>query len=346
MSAERVLLRPRWAVLEDPVDRHVLRYALGASMAMAMAAVFAWPLAHVAPVFSLMFLANPGPPPSMRQGFGFVAMLAIALFAGLWVIKYLSDSSFVFFVGMGLVLYRLFYAQASGAPPALILLLLVALLVLPMVAVQSPDAAVLVAFCLVLSAAASLLATWLAHGLIPETRPPSRTSKQKSAPKPSRVRFNEALDRWVVVFPLVVLFQLFEWSGAMITLIFIAILAIQPGFEQDFKAGLGMILGNAMGGLAAIVGFHLLTVVPTLGYLLLISFFGGLWFGSRLLRGGSKAPLFGMAYSTMLLLLGSSTASEGDATSAAWTRVLQIMIAVVYVVVAFGWLRRYREAKS
>jgi hypothetical protein len=132
----------------------------------------------------------------------------------------------------------------------------------------------------------------------------------------------------------------------MITLIFVAMLSIQPGFAQNFKAGVGLILGNVLGGAAAIVGFNLLTVVPTLGYLLLISLFGGLWFGRRLIRGGARAPLFGMGYSTMLLLLGSTTSGEGDAGSAAYSRVLQIMVAVVYVVFAFGFLRRFRGVRG
>jgi hypothetical protein len=275
-----------------------------------------------------------------------VATLAVALFAGLWVIKYLSGSSFVFFAGLGLVLFHLFHAQASGAAPALVLFLLVAVLVLPMVAVYSPDLAVMVAQCLVLSATVSVVCTWISHVFVPEPRSATARPTQKRTLLPPRARLIEAFERWLVVYPIVLLFHLFDWSGAMITMIFVALLAIQPGFAQNFKAGMGLILGNVLGGVAAIVGFNLLTVVPTLGYLLLISLFCGLWFGRRLMQGGARAPLFGMGYSTMLLLLGSTTSNDGDAATAAYSRILQIMAAVVYVVAAFGLLRRFRGVRE
>ena len=159
-------------------------------------------------------------------------------------------------------------------------------------------------------------------------------------------RVRQALERMVVVFPLFILFHLFEWSGALLVLIFVALLSIQPGFAENFKGGIAMILGNAIGGLAAIAAFNLLTVVPELVFLLGLCLLGGLFFGNRLLGGGKFAPLFGMAFSTMLLLLGSTTSGEGEAGSAAWSRIFQIMVAVVYVVTAFGILRRWRTARS
>ena len=63
------------------------------------------------------------------------------------------------------------------------------------------------------------------------------------------------------------------------------------------------------------------------------------------LYGGSKlAPLFGMAFSTYLLIIGSTTAmGEAEAGAKVWTRVLQIMGAVVYVAVVFRYVDRIRE---
>jgi len=345
MSAEGGV-RPLAAPLAlDPRARHVLRYAFGATLAMAIAAVFAWPVAYLVPVLSLTLLASPAPPPSLRQGAALVGTLILSIVVGLWVIKYLLGSSFSFFVGLGLILFRVFYAQCSGASPILVLWLLLALLLLPFIAVQSPDAALGLARSLVLGVSVSLGVAWIAHGILPETR--GRAAEATRPPlAPPRERLVAALERWIVVFPVVVLFHWFEWSSALVTLILIALLSIQPGFASSFRGGIALLTGNAMGGAAAILAFTLLTIVPRLGFLLLLCLLGGLLFGRRLLGGGKLAPLHGMAYSTMLLLLGSSTSSEGDAKTAAYTRIALIMMAVVYVVVAFGLLRRLRAGKA
>ena len=59
----------------------------------------------------------------------------------------------------------------------------------------------------------------------------------------------------------------------------------------------------------------------------------------------STAPLFGMAFSTLLLVIGSTTTStSGDATGKVYERIVQMMVAVVYVVTAFGLVERYRRA--
>jgi hypothetical protein len=44
--------------------------------------------------------------------------------------------------------------------------------------------------------------------------------------------------------------------------------------------------------------------------------------------------------------LGSVTSSGDDAGSAVWTRLIQITIAVIYVVIAFGVLNYYQDKKS
>ena len=57
------------------------------------------------------------------------------------------------------------------------------------------------------------------------------------------------------------------------------------------------------------------------------------------------AAIYGSGFSTFLLILGSVTASDDEAGDKAWTRVIQIAIAVIYVVVAFGILDRIKKYK-
>jgi len=345
MSAELVLEARASGVLADPRGRHVLRYAVGATIAMGIAMGIAWPLSFLVPVLSLSFLASPEPPPTLRKGAMFVATIAVACIAGLWAIKYLIGIPALFFGGFALLLMHVFYAANSGAPPFLMLWLLIALLLLPMIAVMSPDIAVLIVWSLTGGAALSVLVNWLAHGLIPDPREATGPAAKEVKPlAPARERLATTLLQVAVVFPIFVLFHLMEWAGALLVLIFVALLSLQPGMAANFKAGSALILGNLIGGIAAIASYQLLMVVPEFPFLLLLCLLGGLFFGDHLLGGSKKAPLFGMAYSTMLLILGTTTNSDGDATSAVYTRIFQMTVAVTYVVLAFGFLNRFRSA--
>ena len=50
--------------------------------------------------------------------------------------------------------------------------------------------------------------------------------------------------------------------------------------------------------------------------------------------------------STVLLVIGSVTSGEGDAGSKVYTRVIQMMVAVIYVVSSFGLIERFRRARE
>jgi len=352
MSAEAVTVRPQSSLFADARNRRVLRYATGSMLAVAVAMGVAWDLSYLTPVLSLMFLASPGPPPSFSKGLGFVATIAVACIAGLWVCKFLLSIPIIFFLVFGLLLLWLFYAKSGGASPFLVTWLLITMLVLPMLAVQLPDLALLVAVGIVIGSAATLLVVWVAYALIPEPTESevavaTATAAPTTAPPTREERFQTAATPAIVVLPMFLLFHLFEWTGGILILVFVALLSMQPGFAKDFKAGRALILGNIMGGVAAIAMFELLTIVPEFLFLLLLTFLAGLFFGSHLMSASPKAALFGMAYSTLLLVIGSvTTSASGDATSKVYGRIFQIMVAVVYVVVAFGLIDRYRRTKG
>ena len=55
------------------------------------------------------------------------------------------------------------------------------------------------------------------------------------------------------------------------------------------------------------------------------------------------APLIATAFSTVLVVSGSVFSSQDDAGDKVWIRVLQIMVAVIYVVLAFGFIDQWKE---
>jgi hypothetical protein len=250
-----------------------------------------------------------------------------------------------------LLLFRLFLAKASGKVPMLITWLLIALLVIPMLAMQSPELADLVAAGIVLGACVTIALVWIVALIIPIPVETPATSvapaAAPTAPAPPRNElYQTAMITTLVVFPVLSLFYTLQWSGALLVLVFIALLSSQPGFAKSYKAGAALILGNTIGGATAILFYELLVLVPEFVYLVLLTLLTGLLFGSRLFSGKPAAPLYGMAYSTVLLVIGSTTSSSGDAGAKVYTRIFQILCAVVYVVTAFGTIDRFRRNRE
>ena len=326
----------------------ILRYAVGSTLAMAFAMGFAWQLSFLTPVLALSFLATPAPRPTLKAGIVFVTVIAVACMAGLLLSRYLLPYPLVFIPFTGLLLLRLFYAKSGGASPLLITWLMIAILLIPLMAMQSPALAVGVAGGIVFGAAMTVLVVWLAYGIFPDPAGPQNEPVAPApAPAPTKTeRLRDSILSTVVVLPVLIMFYSFEFVGSLLVLIFIALLSMQPSFAKNFEAGFALIIGNVVGGLAAIVFYNLLVVVPEFVFLIVLTLLAGLIFGSRVFSGKKTAPLYGMAFSTVLLVIGSTPSSTGDAGAKVYTRIVQIMLAVGYVVVAFGVIERIAKRRE
>jgi hypothetical protein len=308
-----------------------------------------WQLSFLTPVLALSFLGSAKPRPAPKLMVTFIAIVAVAAMVGVTLSALLLSYPLVFLLVEGLLLFLLFYHLAKGAPALLITWLMIALTVIPVMALQSMALAIAIAQGLVVGAAGALAVVWIAHVLFPDppidmTRATATKTNgtERSAQPTARDCAARAWLNTVVVFPVVALYLLTGLTSVLI-LVMIALLSMQPDVSTGYKAGIALIAGNLMGGIAAIVMYELLVMVPEYPYLILLTLLAGLSFGGRLFSDKPKAPLFGMAFSTMLLVVLSTTSSFGEADAKAWTRVVQITIAVVYLVVAYGAIRSLRS---
>jgi uncharacterized membrane protein YccC len=343
MSAESAAAQSTAATTDLRLVRTV-RYAAGTTLAVALAMGIDWQLAYLTPVLALMFLAPPAQRPNPNKLVGFIGIVAVASMAGVAMSGTILMYPVAFLLLEGLILFLLFYRHARGAPPMLTMWLMIAVTVIPVVALQSMDLTLAVAQGLVVGAAVAVAVVWIAYALIPDpadAEPGASAAtgaKEKPAP-PSRERcISGATVNTIVVFPVVALFLYLGLTSVLI-LVFVALLSMQPDLATGKKAGKALIVGNLIGGVAAIIVFELLVMVPELYFLLLLTLIVGLSFGGRLFSGSPTGPLFGQAYSTMLLVVLSATSAFGEADAKAWTRVLQIITAVVYLVAAHAAVR-------
>jgi hypothetical protein len=332
--------------LQSDNSRFIFRYAVGATLMVAFAMGFNWKLGFIVPVLGLSFLASGENAPSLKKGLAFVIIISIASLIGLFLSYAFLGIPIIHVLVTFLLLLHVFYSTAVA--PSEKVWLIITVLVIPNVALLSPDIAGLISMLLMFYALMAVVLVWLTFLIIPFKRRFKDPRKADIVSIPDKnQRFVYAITTTLVIMPVYLMFYYFELTGSLLILIFIALLSMQPAFAKDFKGGVALILGNLIGGIASIIVYEILTVVPVFGYFLILVFLTGLLLGRQLFGTKKAAPLFGMAFSTFLLIICSVTGmSSNDASSKLWSRVIQIMIAVIYVVTAFGLINRFRRINA
>ena len=323
-------------------DIRIARYALGATLGMAVAMGFGWELSYLVPVLSLSFLAAPDKPLSFKAGLGFIAIVGVSCYLAVFVGSHLIPYSAVYVPFIGIVLFRLFYFGQRGGSLLMVLWLLLALTIIPLVRLLQPSIAIFVAQGLFYNVVVTIVIAWIMFALIPVRWETGQAAAAKPKPPPATPdeAFRTASLSTAVVLPLLLLFYFFELTGAIVMLVFVSILASNPNMLANVKVAKVFVAANVLGGLISIVFFELLVMVPIFVFLLLLTLLVGLVLGTQVFSGKPTGAIFGTAFSTTLLIIGSVTTSDGDASSMVYTRVAQITFAVVYVVVSFGLLNR------
>jgi len=327
----------------EPNDISVLRYVAGSTIAMAVALAFNWNLSYLLPVLSLGYFAPGVKAPTFKQGVSFVGTLIISTSLTFLFTKVFLEYLWVFIPVLALALLHVYYTNKLAATNKLFVLM--SLLLIPMLGLISIDVAFIVAQSLIVVAVLTMVLVWTVHAIIPSINSIENSTKSKPAVKvpTSKERLTNALNNLIVVFPVVLVFFFFQWASGLLILIFIAILSMQPSF--NFKAGFFLILGNLVGGIIAILMYETLVIVPKFSFMILVIILAGLYFAVKLYSGKKAAPLYGMAFSTLLLIIGQATTGTSDAGDKVWIRVLQIMVAVIYVVLAFATLHFFQERR-
>jgi len=323
------------AVETDEKLHGVLRYAVGSALIMMIALGYDYQLAYFTPVLALNFLAPGAKAPTLKSSALFLFSVVVASFSGLMFSRFFADYPLVFLPLLALILFHLYYTTALQPMKVW---LIISLLLIPMMWMQSPALGATVATNLVINAALALVMAWLVYFIFPvkESVSPSN-AKKVTGQLSSGQRFISAITKTLVVVPVVILFFVFQWSGSMLVLFFIAILSMNPA-TANRKTGVAMILANLGGGIAAIIVFNLLTIATSFIYSGILTLLVGLLFGNGLFGGKPVAALFGMAFSTFLLILGNVISLAGEAGDIVWARIFQIGVAMIYMVAAFGWI--------
>ena len=323
----------------------VLRYVIGSTLIVAVTALMNYDLAYLTSVLGLGYLAPGAKPLTMKQGAGFVILLAVLTFSAVLFTEIFQDYPLVF---MPLLLLGLFWIYYTDRIPMMVkLFALISIVLIPFLSIDSAAIGAYVAVILVFNAFMAVLLTQFVFLLFPLSEADRRFAKEKAEAEKqgSDQRFEYARKIIIIITPVILLYYMFQWSSSVLVLTFVTILTVSPALANP-KVGLVMIVANVLGGLFGILAYQMLVMAPSFVFMLLLTLLVGFTFAERLFSDSKFAGIFGSAFSTFLLILGTVTASDADAGSKVWERVIQIALAVIYVVVAFGLADKLKESRK
>ena len=308
----------------------ILRFATGITLSVLLAYGIGWPMAFLATILTASFLGNRNPQPNLKATLGILIAIVVIFAIGSAATIYLYPYPAVFLLLFCWGLFLNFFAAARGTSGFIVLLFTMAILLLPVIGGPTPYLALLVSAGFLKSALAALACVHIAHLLFPGGTTPAETNPLETTP------LEAAAAAWLstaVILPFALVCLIFNFSGAVLPLIVISTLAQKPDFSAGATGAKALLAANIGGGLAAVLFFQALSAVPTLGFLAAGFFLLALVFGQQIFSGKPLAPLYGTAFSTILILIGTGTSAYGDTADAKfYQRIILLGVAVTYVI--------------
>jgi len=333
----------------NPQQIRTLRYAVGVTIASALAFAIEWPLSFLFPVLSAVFLALPMPKPTLQQGFRNARDSLSAFALGFIFSQFILPFPIIYVPLLALALFHTYYFLNRGGSFWLVLMLLLCLLLMPMLAGVHEMLAIGVVQALIGSSWLTIALLWLAHYLVPDAPAEAVPQAAKKAvgyrPGFSAPAAEAALKSMMVVLPIAIIFIANNWVSQILVMVFAAIFTLSPDLDKGKEAGMNSIKSTLIGGAAACFFYWALVAVPEYYFLILLMFFASLGFGTAINSGRAIAKYLPSAMVAMIILVNSSLGEGSNFTEVLLLRILFISLAASYVVIALKILDAFWPEK-
>ncbi|MDK9773480.1 DUF2955 domain-containing protein [Vibrio sp. B181a] len=317
--------------IDNATQRRVLRFTIGVGLAVFLAAWINWQLAFVAPVFTAKFLVDK---PNLHRETIYELLLALIATMGLGLLLSggITQYPIVLLIAVGLTMAWGYYLFTDPKWNLFATILLIAVLMLPFMAINNPAISLVLASGLAISGAVSVAIFALVHIYLPE--PDSEFAGYAQPPIGKEQRWHASFRAMLISFPVVCFFFVFQISEALLTMMFVALLSLMITAEKSVKLSAFLIISNAIGGMLAISAFSILAIVPNIFFYTAFISLLAVWIGKKIYTVPEKAPIFATAFSTLLVLIGSTLMSSGDIDSNTFIRIFQLVLVGTYMILA------------
>lgn len=317
--------------IDNATQRRILRFTIGVGLAVFLAAWINWQLAFVAPVFTAKFLVDK---PNLHRETIYELLLALIATMGLGLLLSggITQYPIVLLIAVGLMMTWGYYLFTDPKWNLFATILLIAVLMLPFMAINNPAISVVLASGLAISGAVSVAIFALVHIYLPE--PDSEFAGYAAPPIGKEQRWHASFRAMLISFPVVCFFFVFQISEALLTMMFVALLSLMITSEKSVKLSAFLIISNGIGGILAILAFSILAIVPSIFFYTAFIALLAVVIGKKIYTVPEKAPIFATAFSTLLVLIGSTLMSSGDIDSNTFIRIFQLVLVGTYMILA------------
>ncbi|WP_104041641.1 DUF2955 domain-containing protein [Vibrio hyugaensis] len=317
--------------IDNATQRRILRFTIGVGLAVFLAAWINWQLAFVAPVFTAKFLVDK---PNLHRETIYELLLALIATMGLGLLLSggITQYPIVLLIAVGLMMAWGYYLFTDPKWNLFATILLIAVLMLPFMAINNPAVSLVLASGLAISGAVSVAIFALVHIYLPE--PDSEFAGYAAPPIGSEQRWHASFRAMLISFPVVCFFFIFQISEALLTMMFVALLSLMITSEKSVKLSAFLIISNGIGGVLAILAFSILAIVPSIFFYTAFIALLAVVIGKKIYTMPEKAPIFATAFSTLLVLIGSTLMSSGDIDSNTFIRIFQLVLVGTYMILA------------
>lgn len=325
----------------------ILRLAFGTALSLWISQVVGWTISFIAPVITLVLLAMPIPRPKPKFFAVVVLAMTLSVYGSFVFLPLLLHQKLVGLLLLCLALFHAFYVAAKGGPAVVSTLITIGLALTVAVGTVSVDALVTVAQGLVIGASVGAAVAMVSHAVMPDRElpaPPAEKVEQDKATAPpvdlADARRN-AFRSLAIVFPVLFWFLLSAASVSnLAVMIKVAAMAQEVSHIGTRKSAKSLIVSTLVGGLAAIAGWQVLSMWPSLTMYVLLIALAGLLFGRKIFEGdgpAKEADTWQYAYLTMIVVLAPAVMDSGfgsSADAAFYGRLMMFVWATLYAVVA------------
>lgn len=336
----------------------IIRLSFGTAISLWFSQLLGGDMSFIAPLFTMFILALPLPVPKLKGGAAFVLVFTTCVYAALLLLPTLLDQPLVGLILLTLALYWSFYYTAKGGSAALGAFATIGIAITTAVGSVSVDAVLALASSMGIVAFFGILFVYVAHGCMPDSfaAAPDAAPKQqtaKSQPPDLPTARWRAFRSLLIVLPVALWFLLSASSTAYVAvMIKVASMGQQAATDATKSAGRSLILSTIIGGAAAIIGWQVLSIVPTLTIYVLFVALCGMVIGSRVFSGPGMTPqgaTWSYAYLTMLVILAPAVIdSDGGATAGIkfMNRLIMFGGTALYAVIAVYVVDAFRPSSN
>lgn len=168
-------------------SQRALRLAFGTAVGFTAASALGWPAALLSPILFVQLSAGlPRSPPGLALALQTIAGIAACVFVG-WLITFVVAFPAACVLLIALLLFAAFWAQAGGRAALAPFVMMIAVCVLPVLAMEAPELATVIAVELVRASAVAFLLVWGTWALFPirtrQRRSPTFAMHRARAPR-------------------------------------------------------------------------------------------------------------------------------------------------------------------